>query len=83
MEHKTYDIYYDEDGDFLEVLIGEPPESEYTEQEESGIFITRNTKTKELRAIGILGFKKRCHILNEILKKMNIHFPLNIDCSKK
>jgi hypothetical protein len=82
MEHKTYDIYYDEDGDFLEVLMGEPPENEYTEQEESGIFITKNADTNELRAIGILNFKKRCHILNEILKKMNVHFPLKIDCSK-
>jgi len=83
MENNTYDIYYDEEGDFLELTFGEPPENEYSEQTESGIFITKNEKTNQLYGIGILGFKKRCYVLNEILKKMNINFPLNISCSDK
>lgn len=80
-ENNTYDVYYDQDGDFLEITFGLPPENEGTEQIEPGIFITRNTETNEISAIGILGFKKRCHILNEILQKMNISFPLNISYS--
>ncbi len=77
-KHNTYDIYYDKEGDFLEILFGETPENEHTEQIDPGIFITRNSETNELRAIGIVSFKKRCHILNEILKRFNIHFPLKI-----
>jgi len=80
-ENNTYDIYYDEDGDFLEVTFGLPPENEGTEQVESGIFVTKNTDTNEIYSIGILGFKKRCHILGEILKRMDIDFPLTIGCS--
>ena len=80
MKNNTYEIYYDEEGDFLEITFGEPPENEYSEQTEPGIFITKNEKTNQLYGIGILGFKKRCYILNEILNKMNINFPLNISC---
>ena len=38
-EPNTYDIYYDEQGDFLEILFGDAPENECTEQVDSGIFI--------------------------------------------
>lgn len=76
--HQTYDIYYDSDGDFLEITFGLPPENEGSEQIEPGIFITKNTDTNEIYGIGVLNFKKRPHILKEILKKMNIDFPLKI-----
>ncbi len=78
MENNTYDIYYDKEGDFLEVTFGEPPENEYSEQIESGIFITRNEKTNQLYGVSILSFKKRCHVLSEIFKKINVDFPLKI-----
>ena len=42
-------IYYDEEGDFLEIGIGQPPKKEYTEEIESGIFITKDEKTDEIK----------------------------------
>ena len=79
--NNTYDIYYDEEGDFLEITFGEVPENEYSEQIEPGIFVTKNEKTNELYSLGILGFKKRCHILKELLKRFNLKFPLTISFS--
>ena len=81
IEQETYDIYYDEAGDFLEITFGIPPKTEYSDEIEPGIFITKDEETNEIKGIGILDFKKRRHILNEILKRMNINFPLNISCS--
>jgi len=78
--HQTYEMYYDEDGDFLEISLGEPAEEGTTDETEPGIFITRDIKTKRVTDIGILDFKRRCHILGEIFKKMEIDFPLSIGC---
>ena len=81
MEHKAYSIYYDEDGDFLEITFGEPPDLEYTDEVENGVFITRNEATNEVYSIGILGFKKRVQILKRILLKFNKTLPGEIDIS--
>jgi len=80
-EFETYDIYYDPEGDFLEITLMTPPEKSYSDETEPGVFISKDEETDKIFAIGILGFKKRCYVLNEILKKMNINFPLNISCS--
>ena len=80
-EFETYDIYYDPEGDFLEITLGIPPKKSYADESEPGIFISKDEKTDKVFAVGILSFKKRCYVLNEILKKMNINFPLNISCS--
>ena len=77
-ELKTYDIYYDEEGDFLEITFGLPPENEGTEQVEPGIFITKNIDTDEIRAVGILGFKKRTEILGTLLERFGLKIPLKI-----
>jgi len=77
-EHHTYDIYYDEEGDFLEITFGAPPENEYTDQVEEGVFITKDASSHEVRGIGILGFKKRTEKLREMLEKINFKLPLNI-----
>ncbi len=82
MEYKTYGIYYDEEGDFLEITFGEPPEIEYTDEIEEGVFITRDESTNEVYSIGILSFKKRVWILNKILSKFNKKLPGEIDISK-
>lgn len=79
-EFETYDIYYDPEGDFLEITFGIPPEKSYSEEIEPGIFISKDEETNEVFAVGILSFKKRCQILTEILKRLNINFPLNITC---
>lgn len=78
MESNTFEIYYDEEGDFLEVFFGEPTKC-YTEEPEQGIFIRKDQITDETKSIGILSFKKRgAHILGAILAKFNKRFPLQI-----
>ena len=83
MKDKTYSIYYDEEGDFLEITFTEPPEMEYTDEIEEGVFITRNQDTNEVYSIGILSFKKRVQILNKILSRFNKKLPKEIDISRK
>ena len=78
IENNTYDIYYDEQGDFLEITFGLSPENEYTDQIESGVFITRDANTHEIKGIGILSFRKRADILGKLLQKFNLKFPLKI-----
>lgn len=74
---QTYEVFYDETADFLEIFIGSPAKC-YAEEIEAGIVIRRDEKTDEIKSIGIFSFKKRAIALNEILKKMNLRFPLNV-----
>ena len=80
--NQTYEIYYDEEGDFLEITIGEPPKKEYSDEIEEGVFITKDEDTNEIKGIGILSFKKRVQILKQILKRVNIKLPLEINLSE-
>ena len=82
--YETIDIYYDELGDFLEISFGLPPETEYTEDMEEGIFVTKDRKTNEIKSVGILSFKARAKeaILKKILKKLGMSIPLDISASK-
>ena len=78
MENNTYEICYDEQGDFLEVFFGEPTKC-YTEEPEQGIFIRKDPKTDEIKSIGILSFKKRgAKILDYVLSKVNKRLPIQI-----
>ena len=77
-EHHTYDIYYDEEGDFLEITFGIPPKKEYSEEIEQGVFITKDEDTEEIKSISIISFKKRTHILKELLQKLKLKLPLEI-----
>ncbi len=76
--NNTYEVYYDKEGDFLEVSFGEPAKEGATEEIEQGIFITKDTETGKITDVGILDFKKRVDALTRILKKINIDFPLKI-----
>ena len=76
-DNNTYDIYYDEEADFLEVFFGEPTKC-YAEEPEEGIFIRRDEKTKEIKSIGIFSFKKRTQKLKEMLKQLNLQLPLDV-----
>lgn len=76
-ENNTYDIYYDQEADFLEILFGEPSKCS-TEEIEEGVFIRRDEKTNNIKSIGILSFKKRAEILKATLQKVNVDFPLEI-----
>ncbi len=78
MENSTYEIYYDEIGDFLEVFFGEPTKC-YTEEPKQGIFIRKDRETNEIKSIGILSFKKRgTQILTKLLLQINKKLPLQI-----
>ena len=81
LENNTYEIYYDKEGDFLEISFGEPAEEGTTEEIEPGVFITRDIKKKAITDIGISDFKKRVHVLAKILKRFNMELPLKIDVS--
>jgi hypothetical protein len=69
-------VYYDEEGDFLEISIGEPTEC-YAEEIEPGIFLRIDKKTGEAKSIGILDFRKRSN-----LKNIEFNLPFNIDISQ-
>ncbi|MBS3088593.1 hypothetical protein J4402_02320 [Candidatus Pacearchaeota archaeon] len=77
-DESTYDIYYDKEGDFLEVSFGEPATEGTTEEVEQGIFVTRDITTNQIKNIGILDFRTRVQILRKILKQFNLNLPLEI-----
>ncbi len=77
-ESQTCEIYYDNEGDFIEVSFGDSAKEGTTDEIEPGIFITRDIETKRITDIGILDFKKRVEILNKILMRYNIKIPLKI-----
>ena len=81
-EHHTYDIYYDKEGDFLEVSFGEPAGGGTTEEIEKGVFVTRNVDTKKIKNIGVLDFKRRPEILNEILKRVGVSLPIEVSVNE-
>ena len=77
-EHKTYDIYYDEEADFLEVSFEEPAKSGTTEEIQEGVFVTRDSDTGRITNVGILSFKKRVDLLKKVLISLNKRLPIEI-----
>ena len=65
MEKEIYDIYYDEESDFLEIFFGESSECTANELEK-GVFVRRDINTNEIKSVSIINFKKRAGILNRI-----------------
>ncbi len=76
MKNKTR-LYYDEEGDFLEIFVGEPTEC-YAEEIEPGVFLRIDKKTGEAKSIGILDFKKRSR-----LKNIEFNIPIGFDLSSR
>ncbi len=66
-------IYYDQEGDFLEINLGNFPKS-YVKDIKEGIFERIDEETGETVGFGILGFKKRTAKKAEI----NLKLPLKI-----
>ena len=62
------DIYYDEEGDFLEITISNPPEESYCEDINEDVYLRRDEQTHEVIGIGILNFKLHAKDLKDILK---------------
>ncbi len=75
MKNKTR-LYYDEEGDFLEISVGNPTEC-YAEEIEPGVFTRVDKKTGEAKSIGILDFRKRTH-----LKDIEFSLPIGFDLSQ-
>jgi len=75
MKNKTR-LYYDEEGDYLEIFVGEPSEC-YAEEIEPGVFLRIDKKTGEVKSIGILDFRKRTS-----LKDVEFNLPIRFDFSE-
>lgn len=69
-------VYYDEEGDFLEISIGKPAQC-YATEVEPGVFIRKDEKTEEVKSVGILGFKKR----SKQLKDIEVQLPVKVTFS--
>ncbi len=76
--NNTYEIYYDEEGDFLEITFGEPPKKSFADEIEPGVFITKEEETNKVTGVGILSFTKRVQVLKRILNQINLKLPLEI-----
>ncbi len=72
-------IYYDEEGDYLEIFIKKGASS-YGEEVASGITIFRDEETDEVIGIGILNFRKKAKNLDEI--ELNLPFEINFSALK-
>lgn len=67
-------VYYDEEGDFLEISVGNTSKC-YASELGQGVFLRIDEKTEEVKSIGILGFKKRTKDLKDI--KLDIPVEVN------
>ncbi|MEK6844388.1 MAG: hypothetical protein AABX83_03080 [Nanoarchaeota archaeon] len=79
---ESYEIHYEKESDFLEVLFGEPSKATATEVQE-GVFVRKDIKTGEIKSVGIVGFRKRVQLLKKILASYNKTFPLEISISNQ
>jgi len=72
-------IYYDEDGDYLEIFIeGKSPT--YGEEIGNDITLFKKEDTDEVIGIGVLNFKKRTKHLQDI--KLELPFEVNFSTIK-
>ena len=73
-------VYYDEEGDFLEISISKPTNC-YAEEVESGIFLRKDEKSNEVKSVSIMSFKKRSKQLKDI--KLNLPVEINFSIPKR
>ena len=71
-------LYYDEEGDFLEINMGKYTEG-YCKKPGDDIFDTIDKKTKKTMGIAVFNFKKRTEKLEEI----NVELPFKIQLISK
>ena len=72
-------VYYDEEGDYLEIFIdGASPT--YGEEIGEDITLFKSEETNEVVGIGILNFKLRTKSLKDI--KINLPFEINFSALK-
>ena len=58
-------IYYDEEGDYLTLFVGDSKPN-YGEEIDDDITLFRDNKTNEIIGIGILNFRERAKSLQDI-----------------
>ena len=72
-------IYYDEEGDYLEIFIeGNSPT--YGEEIGDDVTLFKTEANDEIVGVGILNFKKRSKSLQDI--KLNLPFEINFSSLK-
>lgn len=59
-------IYYDKEGDYLEILFGEPTQSYFEKVGGKDIFVRIDEKTKKVRGYSITSFMKKISKNGEI-----------------
>ena len=69
-------IYYDEEGDFLEISTDTPNKS-YCKDIGEGIFERIDEKTGKIVGIGVLSFKKRTSKLDELKLKLPVKLQIS------
>ena len=69
-------VYYDEEGDFLEISIGKPTNC-HAEEVKPGVFLRIDEKTEEVKSVGIMNFKKRA----KDLKDIKLDLPVEVNFS--
>ena len=73
-------IYYDEEGDFLEIMFGEPRE-DYGDHISKDIVLFKDQKTDEIIGIGIFNFRQHTKELEDL--KLRLPFKINLSLIKK
>ncbi|MBI4116196.1 DUF2283 domain-containing protein [Candidatus Pacearchaeota archaeon] len=72
-------IYYDEEGDYLTIFIGESKPN-YGEEIDDDITIFRDQISNEVVGIGVLNFKERAKSLKDI--ELKLPFKVNFSALK-
>ena len=62
-------IYYDEEGDYLTIFVGEPRPN-YGEDVAEGVTLFKDNNTNEVIGVGILDFRARARKFDEIQVKL-------------
>lgn len=68
-------VYYDKDGDFLEIGIGKPRKG-YFEEIKDGVLLRKDEKTDKVIGFAIHGFTKRARHLKEL--KTSLPFTIEV-----
>jgi len=69
-------IYYDEEGDFLEIMFGEP-RSDYGDHVSKDIVLFKDQDTDEIIGIGIFNFKQNTKNLEDLKLKLPVKVNLS------
>ncbi|MEX0920036.1 MAG: hypothetical protein WDZ69_00450 [Candidatus Pacearchaeota archaeon] len=69
-------IYYDEEGDYLEVMFGKS-DSDYGDHLSEDIVLFKDQKTENILGIGVFNFKKHTKELDDLKVKLPVKINLS------